>query len=220
MSGRAKGRRKGLLIALEGIDCAGTTTQAALLTKWLRSRGITAHRTAEPSGGPIGRHIRNLLRSGKATPEELALLFAADRLDHLEREINPPLARGDWIISDRYRLSSLAYQSIECDPEWVALINRYAPPANLTILIDIPVRVAMKRLESRGNERERFESARFLNKVRKMYLDCAKRKEEGPIITLDGAPPPQDVSRNIINAMRSNRRISLALHSSIARAAS
>src|SRR5574341_1198614 len=92
-----------LLIALEGIDGAGTTTQAALLCDWLRGMGTRVHRTQEPSAGPIGQLLRLLLRGPlRVDPAAVALLFAADRLDHLAREIEPQLASGAHVVTDRY----------------------------------------------------------------------------------------------------------------------
>jgi dTMP kinase len=108
-------RRRGRFLVLEGLDGAGTTTQARLLADRLRRGGRRAHLTAEPSGGPVGALLRQVLtrRIGGGEGEgfdagALALLFAADRLDHWSAEIDPRLAGGEDVVSDRYALSSLA----------------------------------------------------------------------------------------------------------------
>ncbi|MFM2418433.1 MAG: hypothetical protein RL385_3156, partial [Pseudomonadota bacterium] len=107
-----------VFIVLEGIDGAGTTTQTARLVSALTAQGRRTQATREPSDGPVGVLLRQMLRgrvvspSGKAPPsEELALLFAADRLDHVSAELRPLLADGVSVVSDRYDYSSVAYQS-------------------------------------------------------------------------------------------------------------
>src|SRR5579864_7294663 len=116
MRRRARAKR-GLFIVLEGLDGAGTTTQLVRLAERLRRAGERVVATAEPTDGPIGALIRQALRrrlvhrDGRAlTDESLALLFAADRVDHVAGEIEPALARGQHVLCDRYVLSSLAYQ--------------------------------------------------------------------------------------------------------------
>ncbi len=157
---------RGKFIVLEGIDGSGTTTQSELLVSALRQDGIKASRTREPSDGPVGLLIRQVLtgkivlprganesvemdsRSGWST---MALLFAADRMDHVGREIEPALARGEWVISDRYVGSSLAYQSLTAPGEvvealgWIANLNRFAAKPDLTVVLDVPADAAEAR---------------------------------------------------------------------------
>src|SRR5690349_6199392 len=103
-----QGPGSGLLIAVEGADGAGTTTQCRRLVDWLRASGREAHLTREPSTGPVGALIRQVLAGTHASfdPTALALLFAADRLDHIAREIAPARDRGAVVVTDRYVLSS------------------------------------------------------------------------------------------------------------------
>src|SRR5262245_58804737 len=115
-------RQRGRFIVVEGVDGSGSTTHTRLLAKALRKRGHRVHTNCEPTTGPVGGLIRQVLQKritipGESGPKSLgwstmALLFAADRLDHLDSEITPALRKGEWVISDRYDLSSLAYQSL------------------------------------------------------------------------------------------------------------
>src|SRR5690242_14637174 len=103
---------RGMLVALEGIDGSGTSTQMGPLAALVRARGCEVVTTAEPTGGPIGMLLRQALRRQlRLDDATLALLFAADRLDHLSHEVEPALARGAVVLTDRYILSSYAYQS-------------------------------------------------------------------------------------------------------------
>jgi len=171
-------RRRGLFVVLEGLDGAGTTTQAQRLATWLKSRGRPVHLTAEPSRGPVGTQVRHVL-SGRLRgaggrdfdPRALALLFAADRLDHWESEIRPRLEEGWDVISDRYVLSSLAYQAVSTgDAPWVAAINSRAPPADLTVFLRVAPAVALRRRYAASAEREIFEFPDFQRKVRRAYV--------------------------------------------------
>jgi dTMP kinase len=161
----------GRFIVLEGIDGSGTTTQAARLVAELERRGTKAVATCEPTAGPVGKFIRSALK-GELTGEtgashalpwsSMALLFAADRLDHVESFIAPALREGTTVICDRYVLSSLAYQSTT-SPEgdgavpWIRALNSHALRADLTIVLDVADDVARARRESRGGNPELFE---------------------------------------------------------------
>jgi dTMP kinase len=171
---------RGLFIAFEGIDGAGTTTQAARLVEWLRSRGEAVHPTREPSDGPIGVLIRQVLRhrvvvhtgegaSRPLDPGAVALLFAADRLDHLDAEVEPRLARGVHVVSDRYVGSSLAYQATELDLGWVSGINGRASAPDLTVLLRIDAGAALLRVGARGSDRELYEREETLLRVTALY---------------------------------------------------
>jgi len=141
------------LIAIEGIDGAGTTTQCQRLAKH-----FDLHMTREPSDRPIGTLLRAILRHEIPVAEEkaVALLFAADRLDHVQAEIEPTLAHQS-VITDRYVMSSIVYQSLAVERGFVADINRFARPADLTILIDVAVDVAEGRRAQRGGVEERYD---------------------------------------------------------------
>src|SRR4051794_15764415 len=154
-----------LLIVLEGIDGSGTTTQLGLLERHLRERGRRVHSTREPSSGPIGRLLREILlgdhKSLTGEPVDglaMALLFAADRRDHLTREISPALGAGTDVVSDRYLLSSLAYQAQEAERDWVAGLARDVRAPDLTLLLDLPVEVAAARRRAAGRPDERYDA--------------------------------------------------------------
>jgi dTMP kinase len=137
---------------IEGADGVGSTTQVHRLADNLRAAGREVHVTAEPSKGPVGLLIRQMLggeRARTAIHRELALLFAADRIDHMAREIEPLLQKGVDVVSDRYVLSSLVYQSLDLPLEWVRDLNKFAPPADATVLITLPVEQAWGRLQAR-----------------------------------------------------------------------
>src|SRR5215471_10435629 len=113
------GETRGRFVVLEGIDGSGTTTQVAKLAERLRGLGVLVRHTREPSDGPIGTMVRQVLTGRIVIPggrapgwATMALLFAADRMDHVESEIEPFLAQGGIVVSDRYDASSLAYQSV------------------------------------------------------------------------------------------------------------
>lgn len=174
-SDEAQGAPRGLFIVLEGVDGAGTTTQRERLATWLSGLGYAVHCTAEPSSGPVGRLIRSLL-SAQATPfdpDGMALLFAADRRDHIDREIRPQLARGAIVISDRFVLSSLAYQTSAGVPrDFVFDINhgsRGLHEPDLTLFVQVPGTIAAQRRAARASEREIYDDLPVQERVAAAY---------------------------------------------------
>jgi dTMP kinase len=192
---------RGRFIVLEGIDGAGTTTQTERLVNHLRARGRRAEATREPTGGPIGRLLRELLLGQHKLPDgkgvggsTMALLFAADRLDHLAREVEPLLAAGSDVVSDRYLLSSLAYQAVEADRAWVASLARGVLRPDLTILVDLPIEVAAERRQRAGRPVERYDADSYLYRVAENYRQLAR--EHGAAV-IDGAGTPDEVGQAI-----------------------
>ena len=161
----------GSLIAIEGIDGAGTTTQARLLKDWLVKSKVPAMLTCEPSDRPVGRLIREILkhRIQGVNTASIALLFAADRLDHQEAEVVPARERGQVVVTDRYVYSSLAYQSMDQDPSWVAAINRLATEPDLTVYIRLDPDRARQRRLARGDDGEFFETVEFQERISAIY---------------------------------------------------
>jgi dTMP kinase len=206
-------RRRGLFLVLEGLDGAGTTTQAQLLAGWLRERGRRPHLTAEPSRGPVGTQVR-LVLSGRLRgaggrdfdPRALALLFAADRLDHWESEIRPRLEEGCDVISDRYVLSSLAYQAVSTgDAAWVAAINSRAPAADLTLFLRVSPSVALRRRYAASAEREIYEVPEFQRKVHRAYLRslASMVRARDPVADLAGDGAIESVAAEVARAVES-----------------
>ena len=146
---------KGKFIVFESIDGAGGSTQSDCLANWLREKKIFVETTKEPTEGPIGSVVRQTIRNRvKIDPCVLALAFASDRIDHLTNEqdgILRSLDKGHWVISDRYVLSSLAYQSIDYDVDWVIEINKFAIDPDVTIFIDVPVDECLNRMSGRSS---------------------------------------------------------------------
>jgi len=181
---------RGIFIAVEGIDGAGTTTFTQGLTEAMSGHGLSIHRTAEPSTGPVGRLLRELLKSAETPdPAVYALLFAADRRHHWLTEILPRLEKGTWVITDRYVLSSLAYQGIEEDVAWVSNCNARAPLPAVTFFLDLPFDVAQARIQRRGGVRENLENAVFQEKVAQRYRELS-RTFGSSLVTLDSMNPP------------------------------
>jgi dTMP kinase len=181
-------------IVLEGLDGAGTTTQMQLLADRL-TRDRTPHvATWEPTDGPIGTLIRSILaQEAKAHPRTIALLFAADRSEHLYAPgsgIEARARKGEVVICDRYLFSSLAYQSIECGLEYVQGLNAGFPLPQCTIFLDTPVEVCQQRLVRRGRP-ELYDDRAFQIKVRDTYLRSIERYSgtDMRVAMLDGDRP-------------------------------
>lgn len=193
----------GRFIAIEGIDGSGTTLQTRALALWLRQRGHDVVETHEPSAGPIGRLIRERLHvdATPIDPAALALLFAADRLEHVAHEINPARRQGAVVVSDRYLLSSLAYQSLDCELDWVRTINHAAPPPDLYLFLEVDPEVAFARVERRAAAgaavRERFDALESQRRVARLYDTARQRGDLGEIVVVDGALTPAEVSARL-----------------------
>jgi dTMP kinase len=196
--------RRGRLVVLEGLDGAGTTTQAAHLAARLRRDGHPVVLTREPSDGPVGRLLRRALRGGRSLSDAaLALLFAADRLDHVASLIEPGLARGAVVVSDRYLLSSLAYQGPVVGRAWVEALNARAPAPDLTLLLEVRPAVAAARRRKRGGRRERFDDAGTQAAVARAYREAAARHARGHHLrTIDGERPIEEVAADVEAAVR------------------
>jgi thymidylate kinase len=187
----------GAVIAIEGIDGAGKTTQAKRIVRRLRSLGYRAAYTSEPTNTRIGRLIKAELTGRITNPHKQALLFAADRIDHVYRVIRPLMEKGFIVVCDRYLYSSYAYQGVLTrDIGWVREINKMAPQPSLAILIDVPVDVALQRKRRlRG-----FEDAQLLGSVRAAYL---RLLEEGLMVMVDGNRDATEVERDLLSIISS-----------------
>jgi dTMP kinase len=195
---------KGTFVCIEGLDGCGKTTQAKLLVEKLQ-RSYNAMYTAEPSDGKIGAFIRKSILYGEKRSTSLAeaLLFAADRVEHVENEVLPALRQGKLVISDRYVYSSLAYQGAAgLSLEWIQSINQYALRPELAIFIDVDPRAVMQRLKPVKSVMENLETQQ---RVRQIYLRFV---EKGDLSRIDGnktkhlvAEELQRVVLNFLNAL-------------------
>lgn len=187
---------RGRFIVLEGIDGSGTTSQVQALRRALEDRGHGVLATHQPSDGSIGRSIRGFLRreGPGIDPAALALLFAADRLDHVQREIEPALRRGDVVLCDRYVVSSWAYQSLQCDAAWVRTINDRAPWPDLTLVLQLPVDEALRRVHARDQAKEIYETTTIQHRVAQAYAEVVAEALRG-VVTIDGTQDKDAVTR-------------------------
>jgi dTMP kinase len=188
----------GVFVCIEGLDGCGKTTQAKLLVRRLK-RHFDAVYTAEPSGGKIGKFIKKYCLHGNSRGSSVveALLFAADRFEHVQNEVLPALDDGKVVVSDRYVYSSLAYQGAAgVDLDWIEKINRHALRPNLAVFVDVKPEIVVQRLKRKKSVMENFETQR---KVREVYLTFL---EKGDLIKVDGNRPRGDVARDIMKLVQ------------------
>lgn len=197
---------RGAFIVLEGIDGSGSTTQAQRLVAALEREGVPALFTCEPSSGNVGMLIREALahrlrdRAGEPVTLDwvtLALLFAADRADHVHRTVLPALERGRWVVSDRYDLSSLAYQSVTSGAAtgalpWIVALNSKVLRPDLTIVVDVTARTAARRRHTRGAAAELFEVPELQERLASVYRNAETLVADDPLVHVDGE---QDIER-------------------------
>ena len=191
---------QGLFITFEGIEASGKSTQAEALARVFGDRALL---TREPGGTTLGRRVREILLDATTSPipDVEALLFLADRAQHLDEVVRPALAERRVVISDRYQDSSLAYQSVgrgvgEMVPAVFRYIGGLTP--DLTILIDLEVEVALERLRRRGaSNRLDAEAPVFHGRVRQAFLDLAKA-EPARFEVFDGATEVPTLAARIL----------------------
>lgn len=195
---------RGTFITIEGIDGSGTTTQAnALAMNLAQDDGKRVTLTAEPTDSLIGQAIRRLLQNTAVPvdPRTMALLFAADRLHHIQTLVEPALASGRHVVCCRYTLSSLAYQGTLArtglERNWIEEANRFAMQPNLTILLDIPVQEARARRQRRGAPDERYNSDHELEQVRQAYLRLLPHAGRQTVV-LDGRRDKRSLCTEIL----------------------
>ena len=209
-------RFPGVFVVVEGIDGSGSTTHTKLLGKALRQRGLKVLETCEPSPGPIGSLIRQVLSRRLFVPDAtgprafawstMALLFAADRMDHLDSTVVPALRDGTVVVSDRYDLSSLAYQSVTAPTgdkvvPWIRELNAAALRPDITVVIDVPVEVAEERRRSRGGMEEIFESRELQTRLCEVYRHAESLVPHDRVAHVTGEGAVSDVAAAILNAV-------------------
>jgi len=188
---------RGRFIVVEGAEGVGKSTQAARLAAFLRSHGITAELAREPGGTAVGEGIRELvLASGETIPRETELLLiVAARAAFVRQRVEPALSGGTWVVSDRYDLSTFAYQGHGrgIDLDWIERVNSYATAGltpDLYLVLDLPVRDGMTRLERKDRPLDRIESEPrgFLRRVRRGYVELAGSLECAELVSASGRP--------------------------------
>ncbi len=195
-------------IAIEGLDGSGGTTQARLLADWLEAQGGQVCRTHEPSSGPAGRFIRAALDPANDASvlgdNVLPYLFAADRRDHLDREIIPALGRAEHVVTDRYYHSSLAYQSLSVGLHLVAELNRDFRAPDLTVFLDLSPEACLERIHARGAPIERFEALDRLRQIHDAYdavlVHCRSHGEKVARVSAMGSIA--EVHGRVLDAVR------------------
>jgi dTMP kinase len=192
----------GLFITLEGGDGSGKSTQAQLLADWLTGQGRTVLRTREPGGTPVGLEIREIVlhHRGEVTPRTEALLYAADRAQHIATAVRPALARGEVVIQDRYLDSSVAYQGAGrvLGATEIRDLSLWAAegllPA-LTVLLDLDETAARGRLDAANKRFDRLEAEKsdFHRRVRAAFLGLAADEPER-FLVVDAAQPVDTIA--------------------------
>ncbi len=192
---------KGLLIAFEGIDGSGKTSHIPLLAQYLRELGHTVVETREPTDGTHGKRIRSLLsQRHQMTKEEELELFLLDRRDHVQECINPALAAGHIILTDRYYFSTAAYQGA-AGGDLAAIFNRnaFAPEPDLVLLLTISADEGIRRIrEGRGESPNDFEQKDQLEKVAALFASFPQKY----ISRINGAASLEAVQAEIRHRVR------------------
>lgn len=202
-------------IVIEGIDGSGKTTQAKRLVSRLWGAGNDALWTFEPSDGNVGRLIRRALRHQLVDSDDkpttldwvtLALLYAADRADHVHRTIRPTLDRGCWVVSDRYDLSSLAYQALTSGDaygvlDWIRELNGRVPRPDLTIVVDVSAEVAAERRGARDDKPELFEVPETQRQLAQIYSRAEELVPHDRVVHIDGDRSEHEVAVAVWSAV-------------------
>ncbi|MFA5624548.1 MAG: dTMP kinase [Bradymonadales bacterium] len=195
----------GILIALEGIDGSGKSTQAKILSAFLSQKGIAHDLSSEPTRGEHGMQIRQA--RGRLSAAEERTLFLADRVEHYETRLKPALEQGKITISDRYFYSSIAYQSVRAKADERSALMReieaenraLVPEADILIYFDISPETAAKRLVARA-PLDAFENLENQKQVYKAYAELIKNNP--CLIRLDAEQELDIVSNEMLAALR------------------
>jgi len=194
---------RGKFISLEGIDGAGKSTHLAGIADFLRNRGKDVVVTREPGGTPLGEKLRTVLLSEAMHIDTEALLMFAARREHIAQVIAPALARGQWVVSDRFGDSTYAYQGAGggMAKDRIAILERWVNEGlqtDLTLIFDVPVELALGRLFKDQADRFESENNAYFERVRAGYLERAAA-EPRRIRVVDGERPLVEVKKEVEN---------------------
>ncbi|MCF8090570.1 MAG: dTMP kinase [Desulfotignum sp.] len=195
----------GRFVVFEGLDGSGKTTQMARLQKRLTRMGIDAVATCEPTEGPVGALIRQMLAGRIITdPRTLAALFAADRTDHLvtpDTGVTALMEKGRMVLCDRYYFSSYAYHATDMDLEWVITLNAVNAQIlkpDLTLFIDVAPNTCLERIRAGRTHLDLFEKIDILTRVRDNYFAAFERlKDQETVKVVDGNASEDEVEQAI-----------------------
>ena len=198
---------KAKFITLEGIEGSGKTSSLKSITDLLDKKNISYIITREPGGSSIGKELRAILLDPdtEISPEVELMLMLSDRKDHVEKIILPNLEKGNWVVSDRFMDSSIAYQGggRQLDKKLIISLTDYLnlPQPNLTLLFDLPVEVSLSRVKARG-ELDRFEKEEleFHKRIRNTYLELAKNNSNR-IKIIDSSKKIESMLNNVKQAI-------------------
>jgi len=193
---------RGVFVCFEGGEGSGKSTQARLLAEWLEAQGCTVVLTFEPGDTPVGKELRRIVLSpetGSLSPRTEALLYAADKAEHVDTVVQPALDRGEVVVTDRYVDSSLAYQGAgrSLDVAEVERVARWATGdlrPHLTVVLDLAPEQGLGRFEER--DRMEGESLEFHRRVREEFLAMAAADAEHYLV-LDARAPVEEIAEAV-----------------------
>ena len=197
--------KKGRFLVFEGLDGSGKTTQMARIQKRLTGMGVPADITCEPTNGPVGTLIRQILEGRiSMDPRTLAALFAADRTDHLvtpDTGVQALVKQGHTVLCDRYYFSSYAYHARDMDLSWVICmnaVNATIMKPDLTLFIDVAPKTCLARIRAGRKHLDLFEKIDILTQVRDNYFAAFERlKDQETVVVVDGNATEQEVEQSI-----------------------
>jgi dTMP kinase len=190
----------GFLVAFEGIDGAGKTTQAQMLTRFCVDNQLEYVISKEPTRGQHGTILRESAKNGRLPLNEELDLFIKDRREHVERFIKPALERNQIVILDRYYFSNVAYQGARgANPNVILMANEdFAPEPDLLVILDVPPQLGLARIRERGDEPNAFETEESLAVARQLF----NRMEAPYVHWIDARTGPEIVQHNVLTAFQ------------------
>jgi dTMP kinase len=193
---KAQHHLPGFLIAIEGIDGAGKTTQAHFVQERLQASKLCVIRTKEPTTGQWGQILRDSALTGRLSLEEEVETFIKDRKEHVETLINPSLRKGHIVIVDRYYFSTMAYQGARgMNPEELMSRNElFAPEPDLLVVLDVDPKLGLERIKTRGDRANHFEKTGSLKRARAIFNAIKKPY----LFRLDGSQEAETLSDLIV----------------------
>lgn len=198
----------GFFVDIEGLDGSGSSTQVHLLGENLKKLGLGPYLTKEPTNGPIGEIIHQILQKKirNISPSTLRLLFAADGGFHLDKDIIPRLKKGQMVVTDRYAWSSVAFGSVFASKEWLYELNRGFIIPDLTFFLEVPPYVCLKRIRLEKGAVELLGKEEQLAHVWDTYHYLANKYWWANIIVVDGDRPREEVAEEILHHIKNHSK--------------